>query len=262
VPSYNGLNLLYDDRLTPQKGSSLFAVSNEDPDYPAVNVLQVDRGVIYRSLSAPPATVTIDVITYNNPAISGVGVMNLRTTAPAGSEPIVNVYNSSSLSWGSPILTATLNAIAENGAINFASALLASYSGTFWRFAFSTGSYQFSIGKLILGTWVAFPYWYSPDSVVSTVEPSDEIRTIGKVPITVIAGETRKEYSLKFEEVPDADLAVWETILYGRVPFALVDVAGRVRHVRLAGARRIEYEHKFGVNPNLWSFTVPIEELP
>jgi len=259
-----GLQLLANDVALASLGATLTATTDSS-DYPAVNLLQPARKTVFRLSGTVPGTVDVDInlgSVLGTSVVSGVAAMNVRSDAPSGFEPTIDVYQSASPSFGGAAV-ATFPGFASfhskrDKVIKLASGFVAQY----WRFRFTTSGYGFSIGKVMLGTLYDLDYFWSPDSALGTVDPSDELRTIDKNPISVAAGEVRYEYSLLFEEVSDADQQMWDAIVQARLPFGMVDALGRNLHARLGGSRRIDFGHKFGINPSLWTFQVPIEIMP
>lgn len=260
-----GLQLLYSDVALARRGATITA-STDSADFPAANLLQPARGTVYRITGTIPATIDLDInigaTLGASFAVSGAAVLNLRSDAPSGFEPMIDVYQSTSPTFsGSPVSSFPGFSV-FNGKRDRINKLASGYIAQYWRFRITTNGYGFSIGKLMLGIHADLGYFWSPKSTVAVVEPGDELRTIDKTAISVMTGEVHNEYALLFEQVGDGEQQLWDAIVRARSPFGMVDALGNHVHARIAGARRIDFEHDFGVDPSLWTFTVPIEAMP
>jgi hypothetical protein len=131
-----GLQLLYNDVALATRGATITA-STDSTNYPATNLLQPARGTVYRITGTVPATIDLDInigaTLGASFAVGGAAVLNLRSDAPLGFEPMIDVYQSTSPTFaGSPVSSFPGFSV-FNGKRDRINKLASGYIAQYWR---------------------------------------------------------------------------------------------------------------------------------
>jgi hypothetical protein len=256
---------LYDDINTVAAGSILTggAITNEDPAYPAINLLVPDRRVVTKTtatLSGSQIVYTFDLGQVRT--FSGFALHNLKPIAAAPVFfPSMSFYAGAST--GSLTLLATVAGASLKNARDLVYALPSTYSFQFARAVFSGDSNGFSLGHLAIGTLSQFAYLYAPGSGWEPNTPTAETRTIDMDPVVQVLGTPRRVYTYEWDYIDDVDRAIVERLAVQTDPIGVRDSLGRHFQavVRPNGTR---FRHiASGDPPFIWdSPTLTFEQVP
>ena len=258
----DGTQLAIATSRSRRRGATITA-STDSADF-AANLLHPARGIVHRITGTIPATIDLDI---NIGATLGASFW--RSVAPRsstfaatrrpGSEPMIDVHQSASPTFsGSPVLSFP-GFFVFNGKrdrINkLASGYIAQIGGPGSR-----RTVWFSIGVDARHPRGPEPLW-SPKSTVAVVEPGDELShdrqdrdpvRDGRGPQRarcLRAGRRRRAADLGRDRLRLLAILAWSTRLESR------------GNARIAGARRIDFEHDSGIDPSPGRSTVRSRRL-
>lgn len=261
--------LVYNDAALASLGATIVNSPSTDGVLPAANILNADRKVMTRSASNPGGQVDYDIdlgASFDTTRTLGAfGVHYLQTAAPSGSGPDVEIYASATDFTTLTLMASKSGATYWNTARDWVESCAVQLTGLrYWRVRVKSISYQFSLGKFLVGTMVDFGFYYSPLSGYQWMTPGTETRTKDQDPVDLTLGEARRLYRFRYDEITDVERPALDAIGAYTKPMALLDPWGRSNHVWRPRSSPLALEHVFG-DPPAGLYNAPelvLEQLP
>lgn len=149
------INLLETATLQNDSGGGA-PTSDELSPYVVDNVQVADRYTVWRSSNAPAATVYADFDLGSNKTVTAAAILGYRSNRAANGLAVSNieVFSAASASGYLPGAWTSQGSVGLGTMVNNprdAGIDISSVSHRYWRFAFTTTGYPFSIGRLWLG---------------------------------------------------------------------------------------------------------------
>lgn len=252
-------NLLAQATLKNGSGGSAPAIEELSP-YSMSNAQNDDRYSLWRTTSAPPATLFVDYDLGSSVELNAVAILGLRTFGN-GTIDFCDVYTAPAAGGYFPPVWTWRASIDVDGSEDprDMGATFSSVTPRYVRFGFSSaGSIEWSIGRLWAGLVYDTGGIHSPGGSVTVIKNRIETPLPGGAVVLNTLGDNGAEWTMPWASVPSATRSLWLDAYNSSGSIVLVDHNNKFYEVIFSGG---QYSEAIGFS-GLYDMNISLKRLP